>query len=72
MIETVELWIMGDFWKRDIVKWGREESNRKYISMPCGNCGLGGLKRYFIYEWFSPGCYTLIRISDYPHYMEGG
>ncbi len=71
MIETVELWIMGDFWKKQPVKWGPERLERLTLSIPCGNCGFGGLERYFIYKRFSPGCYTLVRISDLPHYMGG-
>ena len=71
MYETVNLWIMGDFWKKQAIKWGSGETkpNRHYISLPCGHCGLGGMERYFIFERFASHCYTLERIADYPHYM---
>ncbi len=75
MYETVRLWIMGDFWKTIDVKWeriitvqgfdDRKEEEKEWVSIPID-------ARYFIFIRFAKGCYTLERISDFPHYMEGG
>ena len=73
MYESVKLWIMGDFWKEEYVKWGSGSIERETVSIPCGSgSGTGpDRERYFIFTRFAPHCYTLVRISDLHHAEEG-
>lgn len=75
MYDTVDLWIMGDFWKRMEVKWppdphvqGMGKDLHEHFSIRSDPWDF--TTRYFIFIRFVKGCYTLERISDSPHYME--
>lgn len=76
MYETVELWIMGKFWRNMDVMWPRDphvegygQYIHRYVSVLDGPAKEHTC--YFIFEHFAPHCYVLVDISDRPHW-EGG
>ena len=67
MLETVELYIMGDFWRRETIKWGPGRLRRRVVSIPCKGDNPSG-ERFFRFIRFAPHCYTFTHIADFPHY----